>query len=91
MLRFIFGRLLQMIPVLLVIATLTFFMIRLAPGGPFDAEKSVSPEIRKSLERYYKMVNPDGSRAASGSSSAITSAISPAAISAHRRSIPAAR
>jgi oligopeptide transport system permease protein len=61
MLRFIFGRLLQMIPVLLVIATLTFFMIRLAPGGPFDAEKSVSPEIRKSLERYYKMVNPDGS------------------------------
>ena len=61
MLRFIFGRLLQMIPVLLVIATLTFFMIRLAPGGPFDAEKSVSPEIRKSLERYYRMVNPDGS------------------------------
>lgn len=61
MLRFISGRLLQMIPVLLVIATLTFFMIRLAPGGPFDAEKSVSPEIRKSLERYYKMVNPDGS------------------------------
>ncbi len=47
MFRFIFGRLLQMIPVLLIIATLTFFMIRLAPGGPFDAEKSVSPEIRK--------------------------------------------
>ncbi|MBA2272064.1 MAG: ABC transporter permease subunit [Chthoniobacterales bacterium] len=60
MLRFIFGRLLQMIPVLLIIATLTFFMIRLAPGGPFDAEKSVSPEIRKSLEKYYRMVNPDG-------------------------------
>ena len=61
MLRFIFGRLLQMIPVLLVIATITFFMIRLAPGGPFDAEKSVSPEIRKNLERYYHMVNTDGS------------------------------
>lgn len=61
MLRFILGRLLQMVPVLLIIATLTFFMIRLAPGGPFDAEKSVSPEIRKSLEQYYKMVNPDGS------------------------------
>ena len=61
MLRFIAGRLLQMIPVLLVIATLTFFMIRLAPGGPFDAEKSVSPEIRKSLEKYYRMVNADGS------------------------------
>jgi len=61
MFRFIFGRLLQMIPVLLIIATLTFFMIRLAPGGPFDSEKSVSPEIRKNLERYYQMVNPDGS------------------------------
>ncbi len=60
MLRFIVGRLLQMIPVLLIIATLTFFMIRLAPGGPFDAEKSVSPEIRKNLERYYHMVNADG-------------------------------
>lgn len=61
MLRFIFGRLLQMIPVLLIIATLTFFMIRLAPGGPFDAEKSVSPEIRKALEKHYRMVNADGS------------------------------
>src|SRR5918997_5306857 len=61
MLRFIAGRLLQMIPVLLIIAALTFFMIRLAPGGPFDAEKSVTPEIRKSLEKYYKMVNADGS------------------------------
>ena len=61
MLRFIVGRLLQMVPVLLVIATITFFMIRLAPGGPFDSEKSVSPEIRKNLERYYHMVNPDGS------------------------------
>ena len=61
MLRFILGRLLQMIPVLLIIATLTFFMIRLAPGGPFDAEKSVTPEIRKSLEKHYRMVNADGS------------------------------
>ncbi len=61
MLRFILSRLAQMIPVLLIIATLTFFMIRLAPGGPFDAEKSVSPEIRKNLERYYHMVNADGS------------------------------
>jgi len=61
MIRFVFGRLLQMIPVLLGIATLTFFMIRLAPGGPFDAEKNVSPEIRQNLERYYHMVNADGS------------------------------
>ena len=50
MFSFVARRVLQMIPVLLAIATLTFFMIRLAPGGPFDAEKNVSPEIRKNLE-----------------------------------------
>jgi oligopeptide transport system permease protein len=53
MLRFIAHRLLQMIPVLFVIATITFFMIRLAPGGPFSAERNVSPEIEKSLGDYY--------------------------------------
>lgn len=58
MFSFVARRVLQMIPVLLVIATLTFFMIRLAPGGPFDAEKNVSPEIRKNLESYYGMNKP---------------------------------
>jgi oligopeptide transport system permease protein len=53
MLRFIARRLLQMVPVLFVIATLTFFMIRLAPGGPFDAERNTTPEIQGSLDRYY--------------------------------------
>lgn len=58
MFSFVARRVLQMVPVLLVIATLTFFMIRLAPGGPFDAEKNVSPEIRKNLEGYYGMNKP---------------------------------
>ena len=53
MLRFIARRLLQAIPVLLIVATLTFFMIRLAPGGPFSAEKSVPPEIQKNLDAFY--------------------------------------
>jgi oligopeptide transport system permease protein len=53
MLRFIARRLLQMVPVLLVIATLTFFMIRLAPGGPFSGEKNIPPEIQKNLDAYY--------------------------------------
>ena len=53
MLRFIARRLLQAIPVLFIVATLTFFMIRLAPGGPFAAEKSVPPEIQKNLDAFY--------------------------------------
>lgn len=58
MLRFIFRRLLQSIPVLLVIVTLTFFMIRQAPGGPFDKEKTVSPEIKAQLEAHYGLDKP---------------------------------
>jgi oligopeptide transport system permease protein len=58
MLRFVARRLLQMIPVLFIIATMTFFMLRLAPGGPFDSEKSVTPEIRRNLESYYGLNKP---------------------------------
>src|SRR5919106_2532159 len=58
MLRFIAGRLLQMVPVLFAIATLTFLMMRVAPGGPFSAEKSVPPEIEKHLEAYYGLNKP---------------------------------
>src|ERR1051326_359931 len=58
MLRFIARRLLEMIPVLFIIATLTFFMTRLAPGGPFDAEKNTTPEIRKAIEAYYGLYKP---------------------------------
>jgi oligopeptide transport system permease protein len=58
MLRFIARRLIETVPVLLIIATLTFFMVRLAPGGPFDAEKQVTPEVRRSLEAHYGMDKP---------------------------------
>ena len=53
MLRFILTRLLQAVPVLFVIATITFFMVRLAPGGPFTEEKTIPVEIRKKLEEHY--------------------------------------
>jgi oligopeptide transport system permease protein len=53
MFSFVARRVLQMIPVLLAIATLTFFMIRLAPGGPFSGEKNIPPEILKNLDAYY--------------------------------------
>jgi len=58
MFRFIAARLLQTLPVLFVVATLTFFMVRLVPGGPFDAERSVSPEIKRELEAYYGLNKP---------------------------------
>jgi oligopeptide transport system permease protein len=58
MLKFILRRLLETIPVLLLVATITFFMLRLAPGGPFDGEKNVSPEVRKSLEAHFGYDKP---------------------------------
>lgn len=58
MLRFTFRRLLQVIPVLLIIITATFFMIRFVPGGPFTAEKAVTPEILRNLEAHYGLNKP---------------------------------
>ena len=58
MLRFIFQRILQAIPVLLTIVTAAFLMIRAAPGGPFAKEKKVPPEILQQLEAHYGLNKP---------------------------------
>lgn len=58
MLRFILRRALETIPVLLIIITGTFFMVRFAPGGPFDSERNVTPEIKRNLEAHYGLDKP---------------------------------
>lgn len=58
MLVLIFRRLLEVVPVLFLIATITFFLIRLAPGGPFSDERRVSPEVLANLEAHYGMDGP---------------------------------
>ncbi|ACB75702.1 ABC transporter permease [Opitutus terrae] len=58
MLRFIARRLFETIPVLLVLITATFFMIRFVPGGPFTAEKAVTPEVLRNLEAHYGLDQP---------------------------------
>jgi oligopeptide transport system permease protein len=58
MLRFILRRILQGIPVLLVVITGTFFLVRFAPGGPFDQEKAVLPEVKRALEAQYRLDQP---------------------------------
>jgi len=58
MLRFIARRLLETIPVLFIIITATFFMIRFVPGGPFTSEKAVTPEILRNLEAHYGLDKP---------------------------------
>ena len=58
MLRFIAKRVFETIPVLLIVATLTFFMMKKAPGGPFDTEKATTPEIKAQLEAQYGLNKP---------------------------------
>ncbi len=58
MLRFILIRLGQAIPILLAIYTITFFMVRAAPGGPFSQERKVAPHILEQQMEYYGFNDP---------------------------------
>ena len=57
-LRHAATRLLGLIPTLLLLITIAFFMIRVAPGGPFDSEKVLPPEIRANLDAKYHLDEP---------------------------------
>lgn len=56
--KIILARILQGIPVLLIVVTATFFLVRAAPGGPFDAERSLPAEVVKNLEKRYNLDAP---------------------------------
>ncbi len=58
MLRFITSRFLQSLLALFLVITATFFMVRFVPGGPFTAEKAVTPEILRNLEAHYGLDKP---------------------------------
>lgn len=58
MLALLIKRMLTAIPVLLVVATLTFFLMRLVPGGPFDADKNLPPAIVANLNAKYQLDKP---------------------------------
>ena len=58
MIRFIIRRALGLIPTLLLVITLVFFMVRLAPGGPFDAERAVPREALAALNAKYHLDDP---------------------------------
>ncbi|MBL8894739.1 MAG: oligopeptide ABC transporter permease OppB [Rhizobiales bacterium] len=58
MLRYVLRRLLTAIPTLFVIVTISFFLMRVAPGGPFNQEKGLNPFIKANLERVYHLDEP---------------------------------
>jgi oligopeptide transport system permease protein len=58
MLNYVLKRLLIAIPTLFVVVTLSFFLVRVAPGGPFNLEKGLPPEIKANLGRAFGLDQP---------------------------------
>jgi len=58
MIKFLVRRFLEIIPVLFIVATLSFFMVRLAPGGPFSKERAIPKAVLANIERHYGLDQP---------------------------------
>ncbi len=58
MLNYSLRRLVSAVPTLLILITVAFFLIRIAPGGPFDAEKALPPEVEANLAAKYHLDEP---------------------------------
>ena len=58
MLRYTLLRLLGAIPTLLLVIVLAFLMVHAAPGGPFDAERALPPDIEANIARAYHLDEP---------------------------------
>ncbi len=58
MLKLIFRRLLEAVPTLLVLITVSFFMMRLAPGSPFTGERTSPPAVLANIEAKYHLNDP---------------------------------
>jgi oligopeptide transport system permease protein len=53
MAAFLVRRLLTILATLLVLATLTFFLLRIVPGGPFDSDKALPPDVKANVEAKF--------------------------------------
>ncbi len=58
MTRFLIRRFLSLIPTIFVIITLSFAIVRMAPGGPFSSEKNAPPEVIENLNKKYHLDEP---------------------------------
>ncbi len=58
MFKFILKRLLEAVPTLFVLITVSFFMMRLAPGSPFTGERNLPPAVLANIEAKYHLNDP---------------------------------
>lgn len=60
MVKFILKRILEAVPTLFVLVTVSFFMMRLAPGSPFTGERNLPPAVLANIEAKYHLNDPIG-------------------------------
>ena len=58
MVPYLLRRLVWAVPTLFLLLTLTFFFLRMAPGGPYDGERALTPEIRANIMKKYGLDQP---------------------------------
>ena len=58
MVKFILGRIFTGAFVVIVVSSITFFLLRVLPGGPFDTEKKLPPQILINIEQKYRLTEP---------------------------------
>ena len=58
MTKYLVRRVIGLLPTLFVIITISFFVIRVAPGGPFDEERPIPPQIIENIEKKYNLDEP---------------------------------
>lgn len=58
MLRFALRRLMSAVPTLFIVVTLSFFLMRIAPGGPFNLERPLEPQVLENLKRAFLLDQP---------------------------------
>ena len=58
MIVYVLKRLFEATITVLVVCTMTFMLLRILPGGPFDEEKALPPEVKANIEAKYKLNEP---------------------------------
>ncbi|MEP5937483.1 MAG: ABC transporter permease subunit [Erythrobacter sp.] len=84
MLKFVAGRLLQGILVLLAIYAVTFFLVAATPGSPFSSERAIRPEILAQIEAFYGYDKPVFERFMTSLGNALNGEFGPSAVYANR-------
>src|SRR5581483_3522900 len=56
--RFVFRRVLLMLPMVIIVLTVTFMMVQIAPGSPFSSQRRLPPEIEANLKAKYGFDKP---------------------------------